>query len=89
MTTPQARRIVIFALAAGAVLAVVAKFTSRQMPSPRIAVGAFVAAVILLALADAAPKVAAGVALTSLISGAIAAGPDPLVAFSTHITTKD
>lgn len=82
MTPTQARRIVVFTLALGAVLAAVRAFTDRQMPSPKIAVGTFVAAVALLAVADQAPRLAAGVAVTSLIGGSIAAGPDALDAFT-------
>lgn len=86
MTSTRARRIVIVALAAGAVVAVAKKVTAGELPSPRIAVGAFVAAVALLAVADTAPRLAAGIALTSLIGGAIAAGPDASNALTRYLT---
>lgn len=88
MTSTQARRIVVFCLALGAVLAAVRALADREMPSPRIAVGAFIAAVALLAVADQAPRLAAGVAVTSLIGGSIAAGPGALDAITHTLNRK-
>lgn len=88
MSPTQARRVVIGALVVGAVLALARKVTDGEMPSPRIIVGAFVAAVILLAIADTAPTVAAGIATTSLIGGTIAAGPDAIEAFTTYLSKE-
>lgn len=88
MTPTRARRIVTVALAVGAGAAIAKKVTAGEMPSPRIAVATFVVAVALLAVADAAPKLAAGIAITSLIGGAIAAGPDATNALTKYLTTE-
>ncbi len=89
MTPTRARRLVVAALAAGALVAVAKRVVDGEMPSPRILVGAFIAAVILVALADAAPSLAAAIAVTSLIGGAIAAGPDSAAALSQYLTEQN
>lgn len=75
-TSTQARQTVMLSIGGTAAMAAVHTIRDGSMPSPRILVGAIVAAIALTALAGPAPDIAAGIALISAIATAIIVGPD-------------
>ena len=69
MTPEQAKRIVIVGMAGTGLVSFVGYVgTKKSLPSSRILAGTFISAVLLSVLAEPAPKVAGGIAATSLVA---------------------
>ncbi len=86
MTTAQAKRYILAALVVTAFMATAKKVTKGEWPSPRPIVGAFFGGMILSLIAEAAPKVAGGVALTIGFVSVIDGGADVIDAVGKGVT---
>ncbi len=71
MTTDQAKRYIFVSLVLIVALTFVREVRKGDLPEPRIAIGAFAAAIVLNLLAGPAPKVAGGLALVALVASAM------------------
>lgn len=77
MTTPgRAKTIVVgSSIATGVLTSITATVTEKRIPRARTLVAVAVAAVFMLALADAAPSVATGFAILMLVTALTQSGP--------------
>lgn len=87
MTPVSAKRTVLLALVATAVLAVVKAAQQQQRPRAGIFIGATVAGVILTGLADPAPDLAAGLAGLTFLGTAVAS-PDTIAAATGALSVR-
>jgi len=77
MTTPAKAKTVIVgsSIATGVLTSVTATVTDKHLPRARTLVAVTVATILMLALADAAPSVAAGFAVLMLVTALTQSGP--------------
>lgn len=74
MTDLKARQIVVVSLAASGVLASVREIRQGHAPRVRILAGVFLSAVVLAMISEAAPDVAAGIALIVFVTAILTSG---------------
>lgn len=78
MSSAGAKRAVVAFMALSAGAAIFRAARRGQTPRMRIALGALVAAVVLSAIADAAPTIAVGMAATTFVVALMGLGPDAI-----------
>ena len=89
MTPRRAKRIILLAIIVAGTIAFVRQAAEGEIPSVRIAVGGFVALIMLTLIAEAAPEVAAGFAMLTLVSSIFVTGEPALSAITSALTSGE
>lgn len=84
MNSADARQVVLTSIAATGTLSVFRRVSAGDVPDvPRVVIGSFGAAILLMYAADFAPSLAAGIALLILAGSVFGNGPQLWTALST------
>lgn len=89
MDTTQAKRLVLLATGAAGTTAALGSMYRGQFPSARIIIGAISAGVMLSALAEFQPGLAAGFAATIAVTAVFVVGGDAFAGISRTLPTRN
>ncbi len=89
MTQARALRLIIGSMALTAVVATIREVVDGRLATPKVVVGSIVAAIVLSAMTEFAPRPAAAIAVIVLIGVVLGTAPDTFRKLSGGIETLD